>query len=643
MNSIIVEVYNQTILQVIELDSFSNNTIKPLRKQLEQVLTEFQDKKEKNNTINSILTCINNNTNKIYEHCKQDGSNESDIDEKDNVETLIDLALSSENLEKLFKDQYGKPYAVVRLGISKQLEILSINSTRFKHYLSNLYRENIGPYIGEGSLNTVITNLASEAEIKGDIIPLYIRVAWGSRPNRSREDCIYYDLCDNQGRIIEISKDGWRIIDGISENIPILFRRYNQLPLIEPDRNYSPDIFDQLLDLTNIKNPKHGHLIKVYIISTLIPEIDHVILTTYGPKGAAKSFLLELIKKIVDPTKPTLLTLNRNLEQFIQQANHNYLNFYDNVKFIPYWLSDEMCKAVTGIGHTKRKLFTDDEDIIYEHRRCLGLNGINVALTESDALDRSLFIELEEIDEERRRKEEDLWREFEKIRPQVLGYILDILSKAMQIKSTLKLEKLPRMADFAEWGEAISQALGYPPMSFLESYRENRNELNIVAVNENSVGYLILRYVQDFERLHGPMNKIQLDLQELYKTLIDFAGNNDISITDHQFPKNAASFVKKLKTIIPNLKAAYGIIIEIGRNTTINTSVITIGRKDSKTVADKDESASGGMEPSEAIDSISHKQENSENYSSTINYKKDTDNSANDDVDKNIGDRNDDH
>ena len=127
-------------------------------------------------------------------------------------------------------------------------------------------------------------------------------------------------------------------------------------PQVEPDRNYPSDIFDKLLNLTNVKNEKHRHLLKVYIISTLIPEIDHVILTTYGPKGSAKSFLLELIKKLVDPTKPTLLTLHRNIEQFIQQVNHNYINYYDNVKFIPYWLSDEICKAVTGTGHTKREL-----------------------------------------------------------------------------------------------------------------------------------------------------------------------------------------------------------------------------------------------------------------------------------------------
>jgi hypothetical protein len=196
INSIIVEVDDQTILQSIDMKSFSSNTIKPLRKDLEQRLTGCKDKTVKNNIINSIITCINKNIDKISENCKQIDSVELNIEEKDKVENLIELALTSENLEKLFKDQYDQPHAAVRLYTSKHLEILSLSSTRFKHYLSNLYRKNFGCCIGEGSLNTVISHLAAEANFKGEVIPLHLRVAWGSKANRCREDCIYYDMCD---------------------------------------------------------------------------------------------------------------------------------------------------------------------------------------------------------------------------------------------------------------------------------------------------------------------------------------------------------------------------------------------------------------------------------------------------------------
>ncbi len=67
----------------------------------------------------------------------------------------------------------------------------------------------------------------------------------------------------------------------------------------------------------------------------------------------------------------------------------------------------------------------------------------------------------------------------------------------MQIKEMLNLKNLPRIADFVEWGEAISQAMGYSPMSFMEIHTENRNEQKIVAVNENLISSLLLKYIQD--------------------------------------------------------------------------------------------------------------------------------------------------
>jgi len=160
---------------------------------------------------------------------------------------------------------------------------------------------------------------------------------------------------------------------------------------------------------------------------------------------------------LVDPNKPILVTLLKNIPEFIQQVNHNYLAFYDNVKYIPYWLSDEICKAVTGMGRG-RELYSDDNDIIYEHRRIISINGINVALTEPDALGRSIFIELPDTNDIMRREKEELLAEFEKIRTKLLAYIFDTVVKALQIRPTLKLNELPPLADFVKWGEAISRA-----------------------------------------------------------------------------------------------------------------------------------------------------------------------------------------
>jgi len=141
-------------------------------------------------------------------------------------------------------------------------------------------------------------------------------------------------------------------------------------------------------------------------------------------------------------------------------------------------------------------------------------------------------------------------------------------------------------------------------MSFIEIYRENRNEHNIVAVNENLVSSILLIYILDLEAENGPISEMQYEPLDLHKELKLYAEHNEIDY--RHFPKDAASFVKKIKTVIPNFKAGYGIIITVGRNSKDNTSIITISRKTTTTVnilisEDFLDSSTGGMEPPEAI------------------------------------------
>jgi hypothetical protein len=175
-------------------------------------------------------------------------------------------------------------------------------------------------------------------------------------------------------------------------------------------------------------------------------------LILHGEKGSAKSTLQTLIKLLVDPAKPRLLTIYSDVKEFIQQLAHSYVAFYDNLKHTPLWLSDEACKAVTGVGSTKRRLYSDDDDIVYENRRCLGFNGINNSLTEPDALDRSIMIEQQRIRKENARQDGDIMTQFLELRPKLLGYIFDILVDTLRIKPTVKLNDLPRMADFCYLG-----------------------------------------------------------------------------------------------------------------------------------------------------------------------------------------------
>jgi len=68
--------------------------------------------------------------------------------------------------------------------------------------------------------------------------------------------------------------------------------------------------------------------------------------------------------------------------------------------------------------------------------------------------DRAIFLTLEPIPEEKQQFEKELWEEFDKDRPYILGALLDAVSLGLRRLPEIRLEKLPRMADFAIWATA---------------------------------------------------------------------------------------------------------------------------------------------------------------------------------------------
>ena len=124
----------------------------------------------------------------------------------------------------------------------------------------------------------------------------------------------------------------------------------------------------------------------------------------HGIHGSGKSTFQEFIKLVVDPSAALTTAFPNNLAELVQVLSHSYLTFFDNVSEISQITSDQLCRAVTGSGFTKRGLWTDDEDFIYNMMRAVGYNGINVTATRADLLDRILNIQLKPIDRRQRRK-----------------------------------------------------------------------------------------------------------------------------------------------------------------------------------------------------------------------------------------------
>jgi len=85
--------------------------------------------------------------------------------------------------------------------------------------------------------------------------------------------------------------------------------------------------------------------------------------------------------------------------------------------------------------------------------------SVEDVISRPDLADRAIFLTLAPIGEVQRRPEAKLWREFEIVRPRILGVLLDAVSYGLRTVGHVQLDALPRMADFALWITACEPAL----------------------------------------------------------------------------------------------------------------------------------------------------------------------------------------
>ena len=469
-------------------------------------------------------------------------------------------------LNKLFVDEYQVPHAAV--SVSDHIETVSLTSRRFRNWLAGITYKKIGMVVDSQTLKDVIGVLSAKAEFdSGDAVKLSLRVAKSEDKKKW-----YYDLTNKNWEFIEVTSEGWKIVNNL-----ILFHRYsNQLPQVYPSREYTSDIMDKFINLilsasvNKCKLQEYKILLSCYIICAFVPEIPKAVPMTFGHQGAAKTSLMEFIKTLVDPSAVKTLSFPTDLNEMIQQLSHNYLAFYDNISTLRDRTSDQLCRAVTGSGSSKRVLYSDDDDFIRSFKRCIGINGINLAATKPDLLDRALFFELKRIENKDRRKLEDVWREFEAMAPQLLGYIFNILVKALAWKQThkkLNLE-LPRMADWAEWCEIISRSIGNEDGAFLKAFQNNR-KIQVEQIIESSQVATCLTYYIDVHP--EKFDKIDVDgipiwgfegtASELLEILHSLAPSIGIDTRNNWWPKAPNALSRRLNEIAHTLREA-GIELE---------------------------------------------------------------------------------
>jgi hypothetical protein len=277
------------------------------------------------------------------------------------------------------------------------------------------------------------------------------------------------------------------------------------------------------------------------------------------------------LRALIDPNSVPLRALPRSQHDVFIAAHNNHVLAYDNASGLPDWLSDTFCRLATGGGFSTRELYTDQDEVLFGSKRPIILNGIDDIATRPDLADRSIVQTLTAISDERRKLETELWADFERKRPRILGALLDAVSHGLTTLPDVKLDRKPRMADFAVWVTACTGAL-WKKGAFLAAYTGNIEEA-VETVLENDQVAAVLR-------THLDTTPVGLTgtAADLLKALNDVASETQQKAKG--WPKGPAVLAKTLRRIAPPLRKI-GIDVAFERTPGgKRTRTITIARKE---------------------------------------------------------------
>ena len=134
-----------------------------------------------------------------------------------------------------------------------------------------------------------------------------------------------------------------------------------------------------------------------------------MVLAIFGEQGTGKTTAVKVLVLLLDPGPVPVRKPPRDADSWVTAAAGSWVVGLDNLSDIPPWLSDSLCRASTGDGDVRRKLYTDGDFAVFAFRRCIIFDAIDVGALAPDLADRTVPITLDLIPDEDRTDEETFW------------------------------------------------------------------------------------------------------------------------------------------------------------------------------------------------------------------------------------------
>ncbi len=394
------------------------------------------------------------------------------------AQALLAIALAGD--VTLYRSPDGTTYADVT--VAGHRETWPTRSRGFRRWLQRRYYEETGGAANGDAMATAMGVIEAKAQFGGRVHEVFLRVA-------AHGEAIYIDLCDDTWRAVEIDAEGWRLI----ATPPVRFRRS---PTMGPLP--TPALGGRITELRRHLNVSDRDFVLAvgWLVTALRGRGPYPILLLSGEQGTGKSTAAMLLRKLIDPNVAPLRGPPRDLRDLAIAAFNAHVLAFDNLSGISAELADALCRLSTGGGFSTRALYSDDEERVFDGQRPIICTSINDIGTRSDLSDRSIVALLQAIEAIGRKTDRDVHAAFDAAAPTILGALFDAVAEGLRMERTVKLNRLPRMADHAVWVRACEGALWPEKIGqHLDIYDANRGEAAEIVLDADVVACAVRQHM----------------------------------------------------------------------------------------------------------------------------------------------------
>ena len=404
--------------------------------------------------------------------------------------------------------------------------------------LTRLYRQATGEYPGEPLLRQALAALAAEAVDFASVRRMPTRVAL-------RHNDIWLDLADGTGRALHLAPTGWRL----DANPPVYFRPHpHQLALPVPQpwpegieklpiggaapppraaaaldsapaaqadavfaagATQADGVFAAGLRLLRgflpALNDADWLLLLAWMTAAYYPAFPRPILCLVGPAGSGKTTLARVLRRLLDPSRLEFLSLAGEIHLAAMLAGHA-LPVFDNLGAVAPRYANLFCRAVTGDGALRPR--AGGSQRVFPYRLPILTTSLELPSRAADWLDRSLVLPLP-APQAGWRPESGFWMHFYRLHAYLLGSVLDLVCRTLARYNPASAESFVwRMADFVNWGVALTHALGRPADDFHAALALQQRRKSELALDEEPLAQALRDLLAQQPHWHGSVQEL---------------------------------------------------------------------------------------------------------------------------------------